>query len=116
VISNAEGLRTEKECWGKPSKWVDYSGTVGGGTYGVAIFDHPGNFRPSRFHCRDYGLFTISPFGEGAYQGDASKAKPVTLDARNPKLELTYGLYVHAGDAAEGKVAEAYDQFLSVTK
>lgn len=116
IISNADGLKTEKECWGKTTKWVDYAGKAGDALVGVAIFDHPKNFRPSRFHCRDYGLFTISPFGEGAYQNDPAKAKPVVLDAQRPRLELTYGLYVHKGDAAEGRVAEAYDAFLNATK
>lgn len=116
TIVNADGLKASKECWGKPSKWVDYSGKVGEKTYGVALMDSPKNFRPSRYHSRDYGLFTMSPFGEGSYQLDETKAKPVVLDAKNPKLELTYGLFVHNGDAAEGKVAAAYDKFLAATK
>lgn len=113
VISNADGLKGEKDCWGKPSKWVDYSGKVGEKIYGVTLMDSPKNFRPSRYHCRDYGLFTLSPFGEGSYQNDLTKAKPFVLDAKMPKLELTYGLYVHNGHAAEGKVAEAYENFLA---
>ncbi|MFO0916874.1 MAG: PmoA family protein [Planctomycetaceae bacterium] len=115
VISNADGHTGEKECWGKASKWVDYSGKIGDHMYGVTIMDHPANFRPSRYHCRDYGLFSISPFGEGAYQGDASKAKPVTLDSQHPELQLTYGLYVHPGDATEGKVAAEYEKYLQET-
>lgn len=116
IISNADGLKTEKDCWGKPSKWVDYTGKVGDKWYGVTMIDSPKNFRPSRYHCRDYGLFSVSPFGEGSYQNDAAKAKPVVLDDKMPKLELTYGLYVHSGDAQEGHVAEAYEQFLKSTK
>jgi hypothetical protein len=116
VISNSDGLKTEKDCWGKPAKWVDYSGKVGEKTYGVALMDFPKNFRPSRYHCRDYGLFTMSPFGEGSYQNDLAKAKPHVLDAKNPKLELTYGLYVHAGDATEGQVAKAYEKFAEAAK
>ena len=116
VVVNAEGKQATKECWGQPSKWVDYTGQVDGQTHGVAIMDHPANFRPSRYHVRDYGLFSVSPFGEGAYQNDKTKAQPVVLEKGKPALRVRYALYVHAGDAAAGKVAEAYEQFLNATQ
>lgn len=122
VISNADGLVGEQDkpgvvgCWGKPSKWVDYTGKVGEKLYGVTLMDSPKNFRPSRYHSRNYGLFTVSPFGEGAYQNDKAKSKPHVLNAKTPKLELTYGLYVHTGDAKEGNVTAAYEQFAKAAK
>jgi hypothetical protein len=117
VITNADGLEGEQGgCWGKPSNWVDYTGKVGDKLYGVTLMDSPKNFRPSRYHCRNYGLFTMSPFGEGSYQNDKTKAKPFTLDADQPKLELTYGLYVHTGNAKEGNVSKAYEQFVKAAE
>ncbi|MGE0377823.1 MAG: PmoA family protein [Planctomycetaceae bacterium] len=112
-VVNADGLQGSSAAWGKPSAWVDYVGPVGTQSYGVAIMDYPGNFRPSRYHVRDYGLFSISPFGESSYTNGTEPEKLVTLKP-GENLSLRYGLYVHRGDAAEGQVREAYEQFLAV--
>ncbi|HRX78504.1 MAG TPA: hypothetical protein P5307_05545, partial [Pirellulaceae bacterium] len=44
-----------------------------------------------------------------------SDAEPVVLE-KGESLRLRYGLYIHSGDTLEGKVAEAYKQFVSATK
>ena len=115
-VVNSEGKKTTQECWGQPARWVDYTGMVEAREYGVTIMDHPNNFRPSRYHVRDYGLFSISPFGEGAYQNDPAKSKPVILDDATPSIRLRYGLYIHPGNAVDGHVTDAYEQFLKSTK
>jgi hypothetical protein len=109
-IVNAEGMQGTAACWGKPSAWIDYSGPIGANRFGVAVMDAPENFRPSRYHVRDYGLFSISPFGESAYTNGAQSAAPLTLQPGD-KVTLRYGLYVHTGDALEGDVPAVYRQF-----
>ena len=52
-IVNADGLATEKEAWGKPANWCDYSGEIAGEKLGIAILDHPANpHHPVRWHVR----------------------------------------------------------------
>jgi len=114
-ITNANGATGEKEAWGKTSPWVDYSGTVDGKPVGVAIFDHPENFRPSRYHVRAYGLFAISPFGESAYTNGEQEAKVVHLKPGEP-LRLRYAAYIHAGDANSADVAGRYAKYAEKAK
>lgn len=110
-VVNADGLKTTKECWGKESDWVDYYGTLDGKTYGVALFDHPLNFRRSRYHVRDYGLFSINPFGPHSYTNGALPKDPIHLPTGS-FVRLRFGAYIHSGNTEEGQVKEAYQQFL----
>jgi hypothetical protein len=114
IITNADGKKGSKECWGQRSAWVDYVGPVDDKQFGVTIFDHPMNFRPSRYHVRNYGLFSVSPFGEKAY----TNGKEPEVDDVFPKgseLRLRYGIYFHAGEATPASLNEVQTQFLHVT-
>lgn len=115
-IVNADGLKGEKEAWGKPTPWIDYYGEVDGEVCGVTLMDHPNNFRKSRYHVRSYGLFAVSPFGPSKYSNGQEAASPVVVSPGKDGLKLTYGLYVHNGDTEAGQVAQAYQQFLKVTE
>jgi hypothetical protein len=109
-IVNAEGVHGD-ECWGQESKWVDYFGTIDGKTYGVTLFDHPENFRKSRFHVRDYGLFTVSPFGQSAYTSGKLPPDPLTLGP-GKSFRLRYGLCVHEGGTEQANVPATYEFFV----
>lgn len=113
-VRNADGLKTTRDCWGRPSAWVDYEGEVDGKSFGVTIMDHPLNFRASRYHVRDYGLFSVSPFGERAY---TNAARPAEHDLLQPGSEfrLRYALLIHAAPASADSIEAAYRQYLTAS-
>jgi hypothetical protein len=110
----SDGTETTKNCWGKAFPWIDYYGEVDGKTVGVTIMDHPKNFRPSRYHVRDYGLFSVSPFGEKSYTNGANEAAPLHLK-KGESVRLRYAMYFHDGDTKAANVAGAWEQFVKTS-
>ena len=113
VITNAEGLTTEKQAWGKPSNWCDYSGQIQGEKLGVAILDHPANLsHPVRWHVRDYGLFACNPFGLAAFTNDKSQRKDTVLEP-GQALRFRYRVVIHPGDAKTADIAAIWQKYAS---
>lgn len=107
VIVNADGLTGMKQLWGKRSNWVDYTASLDGEQLGVAIFDHPSNpGSPTRWHARDYGLFSLNPFGQKGF--DPTQPEKVTSIAAGKKLSYRWRVVIHPGDAATGNVSALY--------
>lgn len=94
TITSSTGARTAKATWGQPATWCDYAGTIEGRPTGLTLWAHPGNFRPSWWHNRDYGVFVANPFGRAAMkQGDKSA---VTVKRGEP-FRLRFAAVIHAG-------------------
>jgi len=101
VLRNSAGATGEKGTFGASAGWCDVSGTRFGLREGLAIFDHPRNrWYPSRWFTRDYGFLSPTPFN---WLDDAGLRL-----AAGEKLELEYGVVVHAGDAAEAGLAALF--------
>lgn len=111
-LVNAEGKSGEKEVWGMLSNWCDYSGEIDGKVAGIAIFDDAKNEPRSAWHSRGYGLMAANPFGRAGSGFPGRKGdKELKKLAKGDHLRLRYGVFLHAGDAKDGKVAEAFAAF-----
>ena len=97
-LVNSEGL-VDGAAWGKRARWVDYSGTIAGRTYGIAMLDHPANLRhPTWWHAREYGLSGANPFGIHDFSGEPEGAGNHTIP-EGETLVLRYLVVFHEGDA-----------------
>ena len=110
-ISNADGQVGEKDLWGKPSNWCDYSGEVNGEKVGLAILDYPQNpHHPVRWHARAYGLFAANPFGLAAFTNDKSQSGAITIQP-GQTLRYRYRVIIHPGDAQTANIAAAWEKY-----
>lgn len=108
---NGYGGVGEAECWGQPAPWVDYSGVSEGRHVGLALFDHPANFRyPTPWHVRDYGLFTANCWGLHDFTGDWSVRGDYALPA-GQSLHWTFRMYLHEGDEQSAQVGPRWLDF-----
>jgi hypothetical protein len=106
-IVDANGRTDMKNVWGKRSNWVDYTAEVDGERLGVAIFDNPQNpHYPTYWHARDYGLFSLNPFGQNSFDENMPENK--TKLATGQKLVFQWRVVIHPGDAKSGDVADLY--------
>ncbi|MDX1564317.1 MAG: PmoA family protein [Phycisphaeraceae bacterium] len=111
---NSEGV-TEKKIWGKRAKWVDYWGPVDGKVVGVAVFDHPTNFRhPTWWHARDYGLLSANPWGIHHFEKKKKHLGEHTLK-KGESLTFRHLFVFHKGDYKEADVAGLYRKWVAQT-
>jgi len=110
-IENSYGGVYESETWGKRAQWCDYSGDVEDRRVGIAIFDHPRNFRhPTYWHVRDYGLMTANCFGISFFDPESGIDGSAEFEA-GQEVVFRYRFYVHPGDAALADVAAKYHDY-----
>lgn len=101
AITGDGGATGENDLFGKPAKWIDYSGPVRGGdskpqAAGITSFDHPANpGHPQSWHVREDGWMGASVCRNG----------PVVATKKKP-LVLRHLLHIHAG-GLNAKQAEA---------
>ena len=116
TMFSSQGAIGEDQIWGKPAHWVDYTGTFGDERIGIAIFDHPSNFRhPTYWHARGYGLFAANPFGEHDFFRDPERDGSVTI-APGESLTLRYRVIIHPGDPEDARLSERYQIYQALNR
>jgi hypothetical protein len=108
-IIDSRGRKNERQVWGKQADWCAYQSTIDGRQVGVVLMPSPGNFRPSWFHARDYGLLVANPFGRNAFtKGEKSR---VTVE-KGRRFQLAFGVLVYDVPADESlDIAAAYREY-----
>lgn len=105
TMINAEGVRGEKETFGKGSPWMDFYGKRGNAIEGLAILQHPSNpWYPSPWFTRDYGFLSPTPM----YWPENDKS---TFMKKGTMLNLRYRVLVHSGDHVQAGVAKEFEAF-----
>ncbi len=108
-IINSVGDR-DGDTWSKAANWVDYYGPVDGEQLGVAFLNHPSSFRhPTRWHVRDYGLFTANAFGQHSL--DETTESGTFMLKQGENVQLRHRIIFHEGDDEAAKIAEAYKAY-----
>ena len=105
TMINAEGIKGEKETFGKSSAWIDFYGKRGKSVEGLVIMQHPSNpWYPSPWFTRDYGFISPTPM-YWPQNGEETFMK------KGDVLNLRYRVLVHAGDHLQAKIAEAFENY-----
>ncbi|MCA9215262.1 MAG: DUF1593 domain-containing protein [Planctomycetales bacterium] len=108
-IVNSVGDR-DGDTWSKSAAWVDYHGPVEGEHVGIAFLNHPSSFRhPTRWHVRDYGLFTANAFGPQSL--DATEASGTFTLKTEESVRLRHRIVFHEGDEKAAGIAKAYQAY-----
>lgn len=111
---NAENVKYKK-VWGLRSPWVAYYGPdPKGNVVGVAIFEHPKNFRaPTWWHARDYGLFAANPFGIHDFEGKKDQEHLGDHKmAKGDTLQLRYRFFFGKGKPMPKAMTAKYEEYV----
>jgi hypothetical protein len=110
-ITNSNGQKNEKGCWGQAADWCDYGGTIAEKRFGILLMGHTGNFKKSTFHARDYGFVAANPFAEKAFGRGQQPAN--TTVRSGDSLRLRFGILIYGrndGSSIDG--ASEFTQYL----
>lgn len=104
VISDDAGRTGGAGVTGTESRWVDFSGPVGGGhVAGLTVFPHPRDHQELSWFVADWGVVTVGPF----------RVKGCLVN-KDQELVARYRVLVHDGDAKAVNVAQEFENYLKI--
>jgi hypothetical protein len=102
VVQDDAGRIGGEAITGTKSRWVDFSGPVGGGkTAGLAVFPDPRDHEDLSWFVADWGVVTVGPF--------RIKGRLVNKDQ---EMVARYRVIAHDGNAADAGIAEQFETYL----
>ncbi len=111
-ILDSEG-RKDSAVWGKRAKWVAMYGPINDKTYDIAFMEHSSNPRaPTRWHARDYGLFSANPFCEHEMDNNLPAGSGDFTLKSGQSVTLKYRIWIHEGPADQAKIEKAYSTYI----
>lgn len=110
---NAEGLITEKNVWGKPSKWVALQGSINNEPVCIALMFSPDcHNSPPFWHARGYGLFAANPFSGRAMYSNYKQEPSTTVIEPGNSIRLKYRFLVYTGKLTKEELEKQYSLYL----
>jgi len=114
---NAHGQETEKDVWGKRSKWMRLQGQKDGQAYGIVILNHPQSVNyPTFWHARGYGCFSANPLGQGAFERSRKVENAANLNLTlKPGQPERFGfrLIFYEGTRNAEQIEKAFAEYIS---
>ena len=106
-LRSSEGAVGEPDIFGKPARWMDYSGPVpSGGEEGITYFDHPTNVGyPTPWHVREDG-----------WMGAAACLSQPRTTTRSSPLVFRYLLHAHRGTVDARRADQVAEQFAALPR
>lgn len=102
IIQDDAGRKGGAAVTGTESRWVDFSGPVGGGhTAGLAVFPDPRDHKDLSWFVSDWGVVTVGPFRLNG-----------CLVNKDQELVARYRVIAHDGSAEEAGIAEQYAAYI----
>ncbi|HEX6987075.1 MAG TPA: PmoA family protein [Planctomycetaceae bacterium] len=107
TITGSDGGTGERDLFGLPNRWMDYSGPVRTGdrgeivAEGITLFDHPSNpNHPAKWHVREDG-----------WMGPSLCRDAPVVTSRGEPLAVRYLLHAHGGPVDPGRAEEIFRDF-----